>query len=202
MASTPFSLTPTGAVASLSTVIGLFTSTKQVDVVRILNQQTMQQVFNAARPMGAEVKESAKVSKYPLESGYISYDNRVSNPTEINMAFFIPSTAYATVYPQIRTAWLSATLLSVQTRTGTYKNMIIESMPHEENVEMFSGITMLVKFSEFIIVSASASTSQVLANYSPAQPQAQNTLNTGLIQGLAAASSVLSYFHAATVVGL
>lgn len=202
MVTTPFSLTPAGAISTLSTAVGLFTATKQTDVVKILNQQTMQQVFTAARPMSAEVKETAKVSKYPLESGYVSFDNRVSNPTEINMMFFIPSLAYTTAYVQIRNAWLNATLLSVQTRTGTYKNMIIESMPHEESPDMFSGITMLIKFSEFIIVAASASSAQVLANYSPAQPQAQNTLNTGLIQGLAAASSALSYFHAATVVGL
>lgn len=202
MASTPFNITTSGAVTTLSTAIGLFTSTKKVDVIQILNQQTMQQVFSAARPMHSEVKEVAKVSKYPLESGYTSSDNRVSLPTEIHMAMFIPSLAYNTVYPQIRNAWLTSLLLSVQTRTGTYKNMIIEAMPHEETADMFSGVTMFLKFSEFILVSSSAAASPVLANFSPAKPQATNTLATGLIQGLATGSSVLSWAHAATVVGL
>lgn len=196
-------ITPSAVIQNLSTAIGLFTSTKQVDVVKILNQQTMQQVFAAARPLKAVIKETAKVMQYPVETGATLSDNRVSNPTEIEMMVFLPASAYTSVYPQMRTAWQAPTLLSVQTRTGTYRNMIIMDMPHEEESDIASAVTIHLKFKEVIMIAPSAvGGNPILANFSPAQPQAQNTLNTGLVQGLAAASSVLSYFHAATVVGL
>lgn len=195
-------ISPQAVIADLSTLSGLLTFAAKIDVVQVIDQQTMRQVFSAARPLRAEVRELAKVSKYPLETGSISADNRVSLPTEINLLVFIPADAYASVYPQIRNAWLGATLLSVQTRTGVYKNMVLEGIPHLEEPEMFTGITMELKLSEFIQVSSSASSSPLLSNYSPAFPPNQNTVSVGLIQGLAAAGSALSYFHAASVVGL
>lgn len=188
--------------AIIGTVVELLTSSTRIDVVQILDQQTMTQVFSSARPLRAEIKEIAKVSKYPLETGSISADNRVSLPTEINILVLIPATAYASVYPQIRTAWQNATLLAVQTRTGVYKNMVLEGIPHVEEPEMFSSVSMELRLSEFIQVSSSAASSPLLDNYSPVAPQAQNTINTGLIQGLIATSSSLSYFHAASLVGL
>lgn len=193
-------ISPQAIIGNISTAIGLFTSTKQVDIVQILNQETMGQVFSEARPIKATIKETAKVMQYPVEMGATLTDNRVSNPTEIDMSLFIPSSAYSTAYIQIRTAWQNATLLSVQTRTGTYKNMIIMDMPHEEDPDMFSAITMQIRFVEVIMINALGKSS--VDNFSPAVPQYQNTLNTGLIQGLAATSSVFSYFHAASVVGL
>lgn len=196
-------ITPASALGSLSTLAGLLTSSKRIDVVKILNQQTMAQVFQAARPMKAHVNETSKVSKYPVETGYTSADNRVSNPTEIEMDFFIPSSAYATAYTQMRTAWAAGTLLSVQTRTGTYKNLIIENLPHEEDPDMSSAIMMHVKFSEFIIAANSSNgTSLAIANFSPAKPQAANTLSLGLLQGLGAVGSIGSYLKAGKVLGI
>ncbi len=187
-------------IGTLSTLTGLLTSSKRIDVVKILDQQTMAQVFQAARPMKAHVKETAKISKYPVETGYTSADNRVSNPTEIEMDMFIPAGAYDTAYPQIRNAWQAGTLLSVQTRTGTYKNLVIEDMPHDEDPDIYTAVIMHIRFSEFIIVSSAGNST--VSNYSPAQPQAVNTLQAGLIQGLAAGGSALSYFHAASILGL
>lgn len=196
-------ITPSSAISNLATLAGFLTSSKRVDVVQILNQQTMQQIFAVARPMKATVKETAKVMQYPVETGSTLSDNRVSNPTEIEMALFIPASGYSTVYPQMRNAWLQPTLLSVQTRTGTYKNMIIADMPHEEDPDMFSAIMMHVRFKEVIMIApSSTAASPVLNNYSPASPQDATTQNQGLISGIASASSLLSYFHAATVVGL
>lgn len=193
-------LTPSAAVSDISTVIGLFTSTKKVDVVQILSQQTMQQIFQSARPMKCTVKETAKVMSYPVETGSVLSDNRVSNPTEIEMDFFIPNTSYSTVYPQMRNAWMDATTLSIQTRTGTYKNMIIMDMPHDESPDVFSGIMMHIKFMEVITISANSA--NAISNFSPASPLATNTLQSGLLQGLAAVSSVGSYLQAGKSLGI
>lgn len=196
-------ITPASIAGNAQTALGFFTTQKRVDIVKILNQQTLQQIFTAARPIKASVRETAKVMQYPVETGATLSDNRVSNPTEIHMELFIPSEAYTSVYPQIRNAWLNATMLSVQTRTGTYKNMIIQDMPHEETAEMFSAITMQVIFKEVIQIGAAQSGAPaVLNNYSPASPNHANTVNSGLISGLNVASSALSYFKAASVVGL
>lgn len=194
--------TPSSIIGNLSTAIGLLSS-RRIDVVQIIDQQSMRQTFAAARPMRAEVREYSRGMKYPIETGAILTDNIIAEPTEIRMDLFIPAAAYSTVYPQIRSARLNGVYFVVQTRTGTYKNMYIEEMPHDENVDMFSAVTMHIKFLEAIQVGATATGStQVLDNFSPAPAQDFLTINNGLISGLAAGSSILSYFHAASVVGL
>ncbi len=197
-----FRVTRSAIIGNLATAIGLLASSR-IDVVQIIDQQSMEQVFASARPMRAEVREYSRGMKYPIETGAILTDNIISEPTEIRMDLFIPAAAYATVYPQIRSARLNGIFFVIQTRTGTYKNMYIEEMPHDETADMFSAVVMHIKFLEAIQVGANAvGSTQVLDNFSPSAPADVFTINNGLISGLAAGSSILSYFHAASVVGL
>lgn len=196
-------VTPPAIVSDISTLVGFFTNNRRVDIVKILNQGTMQQLFIEARPMKATVRETSKGLRYPIETGAILTDSIIVQPTEIRMDLFIPSSGYATVYPQLRTARLNGTLLAIQTRTGIYKNMFIEEMPHDENSDMMDAIMMQIKFTEALQVGASQNgATTLLDDFSPASPASEDTINKGLIGGLAAASSSLSYFHAASVVGL
>lgn len=196
-------LTPQAVVQDIETVAGFFTSTNKVDVVQILDQNSGQQVFSAARPMTGYIREASKGLMYPIETGATLTDSIIVLPTEIIMPMFIPQSGYATVLPQMRAGRLAGTLYIVQTRTGTYRNMYIEEMPHEETPEMMSGIKIQVHFKEALqVVPSTDGTTQIQNNYSPAQPQDSNTVAQGLLSGVAIGSSALSWAHAASVVGL
>lgn len=189
-------------IQDLSTGAGFYASLKRADVFQILDQTTNLQVFAAARPLHATVKETSKGLKYPIETGATLTDSIIVEPTEIDIDFRIPQSAYSTVYPQIRNARLNGTLFIVQTRVGTYRNMYIEQMPHDETADMTNAILMSVKFVEALQVAAYAGTTTLVNNYAPNAPAYQNTTLQGLLSGLNVTSSALSGFSAASVVGL
>lgn len=197
-----FNVTPQAIIQDIETIVGFFTSTKKVDVVQILDQNG-QQVFSAARPLGAYIRECSRGLRYPVETGAVITDSIIIEPVEISMDMIIPQSGYATVYPQMRTGRLNGTLYTVQTRTGTYRNMFIEEMPHDEKPDMMTAIKMQVKFVEalFVVPSTNGATA-IQNNYSPAAPQNSNTVAQGLLSGVAVTSSALSWAHAASVVGL
>lgn len=198
-----FNITPAAAVQDIQTLAGFFSSTKKLDVVQILDQTSGQQIFADARPIAAFVREVSKGLRYPIETGAVITDSIIIEPIEINMDMLINQDGYATVYPQIRTGRLNGILYTVQTRTGTYKNMFIEEMPHEETSEMMSSIKIHIKFVEALLVAPSTNgTTQIQNNYSPSSPQNASTVAQGLLSGVNVASSALSWAHAATLVGL
>jgi len=199
----PFNLTPASIISDASLVAGLLTTLTKTDVVQVIDQQTLTQVFSGARPLKAEVKEYAKVMDYPVETGVTLSDHRISLPTEITLPCIIPSSQYSTAYVAIRNAWQSAKLLSVQTRTGTYKNMIIAELPHEEDAELYTAITIFIKMREVIMVAPSSTApAGTTSNFSPANPKNSTNVNSGLISAINLATSGLSYLHAATVFGI
>lgn len=198
-----FRITPQAVIQNIETLAGFFTSTKKIDVVQILDQDSGRQVFAAARPIAALIREASKGLMYPIETGATLTDSIIIEPTEILMDMLIQQDGYATVYPQIRTGRLNGTLYTVQTRTGTYKNMYVEEMPHDETPDMMSAIKIHIKFKEALFVAPSTSgDTQIQNNFSPSNPQDFNTIAQGLLSGVATGSSVLSWAHAASMVGL
>ena len=200
----PFNITPASILSGATTIGNLLANNSNIDVVQVLDQTTMQQVFAGARPVKATVRETARVMDYPVETGVVLSDHRISNPTEIELVCIIQSSQYSSAYPAMRAAWQNATLLSVQTRLGTYKNMIIADLPHEEDAEMFSAVTQTIKLREVIyIVPSSVGAPNLLSNYSPRNVAANSiTISSGILSATTAAGSALSYFHAATVFGI
>lgn len=196
-------ITPQSLFSNAATVTNLLTRSTNIDVNAVLNQQTLKQVFKDARPVRASIRETSQVMRYPVETGAVLSDHKIINPNEIIMLFTINSDFYYSAYQEIRTLWLNATLLSVQSRTGTYKNMIIESMPHEEEPDTFNMITIEVRFVEVIfVVPSSTSQPSTLANFSPANPAKSSMVNRGLLTALTSVGSGLSYFKALSVWGL
>lgn len=196
-------ITPASVLSGVSSAGNLLIKSLNVDIIAVLDQESMTQIFRDARPVKATVRETARVMDYPIETGAILSDHRISNPTEIEMICLIPSKAYSSAYPVIRNAWVNATLLSVQTRLGTYRNMIISDLPHEEEPDIFNAVTISIKFREVIYSAPSSIASpQPLANFAPANPAYESTVNSGLLSAVNASSSALSYLHAGTVWGI
>lgn len=112
------------------------------------------QVFENARPIKAKVYESAKVMEHPVETGVMVTDHRVINPVEIELSLILTALDYRSVYQQIKQIYRDATLLTVQTKTDSYLNMIISDMPHDEDPDLFDAIAIAVKLKEVLYVTA------------------------------------------------
>lgn len=197
-----FNITPASILSDVKLGINLLTGASNTDVVGIYNQGSMRQVFKNTRPVKATIKETSKVMDYPVETGATLSDHHIINPTEIEISFILNAQNYSD-YQQMRTAWTSATTLSIQTRTGVYSNMIIWNMPHIEEPEMFDAISLSVVFREVIFIVPSASSQS--SNYAPLSPLNSNTISRGFQLATTIvnqASAASSYIRAANVFGV
>lgn len=168
-------------------------STSIVDVVAVLDQETLTQVFPFARPMRAVVREMSKTMVHPAENGIIIGDHRIILQTEIDIPFVITAQNYDQ-YSQIKNLYVAGTLLSVQTRTGVYGNMLIEDLPHEETPDMFDAITIELHMKEVLFFPAPST-------FQPADAANDDTVQSGQQQpGVAAATPTgfdAAWFNAA-----
>lgn len=123
------------------------------DVVGVYDS-SFRQLFPNARTIRALVGEKAKAMEHPLESGATMTDHIVFLPTEIELSFILDPEGFQDTYQQIKAAWQSATLVSVQTKTDTYPDMLILEPPHDEVPEMFDTVAIAVKLRQAILVAA------------------------------------------------
>lgn len=127
------------------------------DIVAVFDEN-FSQVFENARPVKAMVKEYAKVMEHPIETGATITDHRVIQPIEIELSMILASDDYRSVYQQIRQLYLDATLLTVQTKTATYENMLISEMPHDEDPDQFDSVILALRMKEVDFVTATFGT--------------------------------------------
>ena len=150
--------------------------TAAYDKVQVFDQD-FNQVFPLARSIKAVVKEEAKVMEHPLETGATITDHRIILPVEIELSLVLVN-SYQDTYSQIRQYYLNATLLNVQTKSGTYYNQLISSMPHEENPDMYDALTLALTLKQ-----AQFATTKI--DYSPKNVKQSSEVNRGAQQGLA-----------------
>lgn len=129
--------------------------TAAADVVAIFDEG-FNQVFERARPIKGMIKEAAKPMEHPVETGSTITDHRIILPVEITLTVILDPSDYRATYEQIKQLFLKSTLLTVQTRTGIYRNQFIVEMPHDEDPEMFDTVSMSIKTKEVILVDAQA----------------------------------------------
>ena len=134
------------------------------------------QLFAKARPVRASVYEAARVMDHPVESGGTITDHRVIQPIEVELSMLLVEADYRDTYNQIKTLYNSATLLTVQTRTGSYGNMLIAELPHEESPDIQDAITLALRLREAILVTVQF---QALPPKAVAKPRAASTVKRG-----------------------
>lgn len=152
------------------------------------------QVYAAARPLKALLRETSRVMEHPAETGVVLADHHVINPVEIDLPVVIPARSYAATYQQIKADFLAATLLTVKTPVTVYENMILADIPHEEDPEYFNAVTMLLRLRQVIyFVPGAAQT--LPANYSPEDPADQDTVQSGLQQPSPSSESPILFYY-------
>lgn len=122
-------------------------ATSAVDVLAVLDAD-FQQVFPDARPIKATIREEAKLMEHPVETGSTVVDHRIIHPKVIELSCLLTSEEFADVYQEIKNIWLNGDTLTVQTRTDSYENMVIASIPHEESGDMTDGVTLAISLTE------------------------------------------------------
>jgi hypothetical protein len=131
------------------------------DVVCVLNA-SLAQVFEKARPMKASVKRDSKPMEHPLETGATVTDHRIVLPTEIELSLILAGEDdYRTTYRQIADLFLKGELLTVQTRVDTFTNVVIQTMPHDEDPEHFDAVLLALRLREVQYVDARFTTVKV-----------------------------------------
>ena len=158
------------------------------DVVGVFDKN-FNQVFVAARPIRARVKEGGKLAKHPVESGSTVTDNRITTPTEIQLSLVLTPEEFQDTFQQIRDNYSALTPLYVQTKAASYPNMFIEELPHEESPEMFDTISVALKLTEVIFVQAQY---QQLTTAQVKDPANASTSATGQQQGADASATQTS----------
>lgn len=149
--------------------------TATTDVVAIYNAAGIQ-LFVDARPMKASVRESAKVFEHPLETGSTITDYRVIMPVEIELPMMLSSDDYRDVYGQVRQTFIRGDLLIIATRSGSYRDMLISEMPHEEDPEQFDALRLVLKLKQAQFVEPQYAS---LAPRQVAQPANASTVEKG-----------------------
>lgn len=128
-----------------------------VDSVAIYNSN-LQQVLRGARPVKATVRDDSKLMEHPVEDGTIITDNKIDMPKEIDLSLILNGRDFQSVYQQISQLKTQGALLIVQTKTGLYRNMAIERMPHDEDPSTFDVVTMALSLKEVQFVQATYGT--------------------------------------------
>lgn len=173
-----FNLTPASILSQVSSAIDFFSGSARADAVAVFDQQTLRQVFQTARPMKLDIKETSRAMEYPVESGATLSDHHVILPTMIEVVFFVESQNYAEAYGAIRNAYLRATKLAIQTRTGVYSNMIVMDISNVQEPDMYDALMLSVRFKEVIFIIPNSG--QQSNNYSPLAPEMASTIARGL----------------------
>ena len=165
---------------------GLLLPSLSVDVVAITSAGGFGQMFAQARPLVADVYEMADLMEHPLETGSVIADHIVFRPVEIELPLMcVGELAYRSTYAALRQTFKAGTLLTIRTRTGSYPNMVITDLPHDETPDEFNAISIRLRLREARFVTPK----QGLASDQVANQSQSSTQNRGTQQTSAAGAS-------------
>jgi len=121
------------------------------DIVAVFDDQ-FNQVFTNGRPIKAMINEDSKVMEHPVETGATITDHSVILPVEIELSLILSAGEFRNIYQQIRQLFFQRKLLTVQTKTDSYRNMLIQKLPHDEDPELFNVIALALSLKEVLFV--------------------------------------------------
>jgi hypothetical protein len=168
-----------GQIGGALNIVNTITSLFGVDVVGVFDNDTFDQLFQAARPTKANINRQQKIMDHPIETGSIVSDFAIVLPVEIELSMLLTGQEYNDIYGQIRDYFLAQTFVSIQTKADVFPNMIIQGMPHEENADQFDVIPLALKLREVQLVTVQY---QALAATDVQTPSDQSTVQRGTQQ--------------------
>ncbi len=146
------------------------------DLVAILDATSSEQMFRDARPMKVSSNPAVQYMQNPIETGGVITDHSIILPDIVSVVCIVTNFNYRSLVAQVRAASRSATQFTVQTKSLTYFNMVIEELPIEEDPGAFDSINLTLKFREIQFDTARI---QTLPPSAVANPADASTVNRG-----------------------
>lgn len=174
-------------ILSTAVTIGrsLLAPTMAVDVVAITGAN-FAPIFSSARPLVATVHETAALMEHPLETGALIADHIVFDPIEVELpCVIVGEVAYRNTYALLKATFRAGALLTIITRTGSFPNMVLYEMPHEETPASFDAVGITLRFREANFVTPKTG----LAQSQTTDAKQSSTVNRGAQQTSAANAS-------------
>jgi hypothetical protein len=123
-----------------------------MDLVAILNSESLQPLFAGAAPMRVTVRETSKLTSWPVEDGTQRTDHRVLDPVEIELPLLLATEDARNLFNQLRQAFVAGDELVIQTKVRSYESMMIVEMPHDQMPEQGDSIPVAVRFKEVRVI--------------------------------------------------
>lgn len=119
-----------------------------INRVEILDNETLQPIWTGSDIMDVQVQETSTATKYKVEDGTNRNDHIVHNPTEITMRFTLAGEA-SQLFNAIKQTYTERALVTVQTRTDVYADMIVTEIPQDQTGDAVDAVSLDIRLSEW-----------------------------------------------------
>lgn len=116
--------------------------------VIILDNDSLEELWEGSDIMRVSVSETSKATRYAVEDGTNRNDHVIKNPVEITLSMILAG-KIAQLFQLLKQTYIEHKLVTVQTKTDIYTNMLVEEIPHEQDTGMTDGVTVNVKLVEW-----------------------------------------------------
>lgn len=147
----------------------------EITPVIILDNDSLQEIWVGADVMRVSVHETSKATRYAVEDGTTRNDHVIQNPTEIEISMILAG-EMAKLFQLLKQTYIERKLVTIQTKTDIYTNMLVEEIPHEQDAGMTDGVTVDVRLVEWREVSPEYGE---LTMSNVANPNQSDTVNRG-----------------------
>ncbi|URG13029.1 hypothetical protein B2_36 [Stenotrophomonas phage B2] len=116
--------------------------------VVVLDSKTLAPIFDSSSPIRVSVLKEKRPTRFAVEDGTERSDHIVIEPVEITIDFLL-SDDTRNAFQELKQAFDSNRLVSVQTKVDTVPNMIITALPREESGTLGSSVLCQIRFQEW-----------------------------------------------------
>lgn len=132
-------------------MISQFLPFNSVSRVQILDNETLMLLLDSLSPVSVSVEESKTVTKFAVEDGTERSDHVIENPIEISIDFVIHKNLKQD-FNELKTAFEQNRLLTIQTKTNVYSNMLISNISQAQDSDKYDAVNVSVDFTEWVEV--------------------------------------------------
>ena len=118
------------------------------ETVSIIDSESLDPVFVEAKKMKVSSNTEIYYPRNPIETGGTITDHKVVLPDIVSVSCIINDFNYRSVVQEIRDSAIASRVFTVQTKSITYDDMVIDKIPVEEDPSMFDSVTIVISFSK------------------------------------------------------
>lgn len=109
---------------------------EQTQPVLFLDNETLKPVLDKLQCVRLNVTDEKTVTKFEVETGETINDHVITKPIIITVGVMLAGAQDRAAFEALREWFNAHKLLTMQTRMNTYSDMLIEAMPHTEQVAL------------------------------------------------------------------